>query len=108
MGTRPRKYIWVNRSYFSMGLKALDILILSKIEEDNMHGRVFDMTNEEMADMFSDTIYGIKKSLSRLEKKDMVIKRLYYTSGHGKSNRRRELFINNDIGKRLYDEHKMN
>ena len=102
MGTKPRKYIWVNRSYFNIGLKPLDILILSRIEEDNIHGRCCKLTNEELSDMFSDTVYAVKKSLSKLEKKNMILKRLSYVKGHGRGNRQRYLFVNNNDGKKLY------
>lgn len=91
MGTKPRKYIWVNRSYFNTGLKPLDILILSKIEEDNTHGRSCELTNEELADMFGETVYAVKRSLSRLEERGMIDRESSYVSGNGKRNRKREI-----------------
>lgn len=91
MGTKPRKYIWVNRSYFNTGLKPLDILILSKIEEDNAHERSCELTNEELADMFGETIYAVKRSLSRLEERGMIDRESNYVSGNGKRNRKREI-----------------
>lgn len=105
MGTRPRKYIWVNRSYFNIGLKPLDILILSRIEEDNMHGRCCGLTNKEFSEMFGDTVYAVKKSLSKLEQKDMILKKIYYVKGRGRGTRQRDLMVNNDIGRELYNRY---
>lgn len=93
MGTKPRKYIWVNKSYFNTGLRPLDILILSKIEEDNTHGRSCELTNEELADMFGETIYAVKRSLSRLEEREMIDRESSYVSGNGKRNRKREIRV---------------
>lgn len=93
MGTKPRKYIWVNKSYFNTGLKPLDILILSKIEEDNTHGRSCELTNEELADMFGETVYAVKRSLSRLEERGMIDRESSYVSGNGKRNRKREIRV---------------
>lgn len=93
MGTKPRKYIWVNKSYFNTGLKPLDILILSKIEEDNTHGRSCELTNEELADMFGETVYAVKRSLSRLEERGMIDRESSYISGNGKRNRKREIKV---------------
>lgn len=93
MGTKPRKYIWVNKKYFNTGLKPLDILILSKIEEENTHGRLCSMTNEEFAAMFGETAYAVKQSLSRLEHADMITKDVHYVSGNGRGNRRRDLKV---------------
>lgn len=93
MGTKPRKYIWVNKSYFNTGLKPLDILILSKIDEDNTHGRSCELTNEELADMFGETVYAVKRSLSRLEERGMIDRESSYVSGNGKRNRKREIKV---------------
>lgn len=103
MATKPRKYMWVNRSYLGIGLEPLDILMLAKIEEDNVNGRACCLTNNEFADMFNETTYAIKKSLSNLENKGMILKRLYYAKGMGRGNRKRDLIVNNDIGSKLYE-----
>lgn len=104
MARRERKYVWVNREYFNTGMKPLDILILSRIEEDNMHGRFCELTNDELADMFGETTYAVKQSLSKLERMGMISKRLYYVKGRGRGNRQRDLMMNNEVGKRLCEK----
>lgn len=104
MTTRPRKYIWVNREYFGIGLKPLDILMLSRIEEDTTHNRYCELTNDDFSDMFVETLYSIKKSLKNLRDKNMIIQDERYVSGVGKANRKRYIVLNDDNGMKLMDK----
>lgn len=103
MPTRQRKYIWVNREYFGIGLSPLDILMLSRIEEDTTHNRYCELTNDEFSYMFCETLYAIKKSLKNLRDKNMIIQDERYVNGAGKANRKRYIVLNNDTGKKLMD-----
>lgn len=102
MPTRPRKYIWVNKEYFGIGLTPLDILILSHIEEETTHKRCCELTNNDFADMFSETLYAVKKSLAKLRDKEFVLQDTRYLSGAGKATKKRYLVANNDIGKVIF------
>lgn len=101
----PRKYMWVNRKYFNTGLKPLDILILSRIEEETTHGRCCKLTNDEFSKMFGETLYAIKASISKLKKKELVTQKISYLSGNGKTTKQRYLVLNNEKGMANLEKH---
>lgn len=102
MATKPRKYIWVNKEYFEIGLAPLDILILSHIEEETAHKRCCELTNNDFADMFSETLYAVKKSLAKLRDREFILQDTRCLSGVGKATKKRYLVANNDIGKMIF------
>ena len=102
MATNPRKYIWVNKEYFGIGLTPLDILILSYIEEKTAHKKCCEFTNNDFAYMFSETLYAVKKSLAKLRDKEFILQDTRYLSGVGKATKKRYLVANNDVGKVLF------
>lgn len=95
----PRKYMWVNREYFNTGLKPLDILILSRIEEETTHSRCCKLTNDEFSEMFGETLYAIKTSIAKLKKNGLVLQKIAYLSGNGRSTKQRYLVLNNEKGR---------
>lgn len=95
----PRKYMWVNREYFGTGLKPLDILILSRIEEETTHSRCCKLTNDEFSEMFGETLYAIKTSIAKLKKKGLITQKIAYLSGNGKATKQRYLVLDNEKGK---------
>ena len=89
------KFLAINKDYFGCGLKSIDLLIISQIEEFERNNCKCCLTNKQFSDMFGESESTIKRTLDKLE--DLkIIKRNVITnvSGSNKS-RQRILSVNN-------------
>ena len=62
----------VNKNYLNQGLKSIDILILSQIEEFDRNKCKCYVTNKQFADMFGESESTIKRALERLETQNIL------------------------------------
>lgn len=92
-----RQYMWVNYNFMDKELTPIELLVLSRIDEDNRNDKPCTMTNMRFANLFGESMYSIKNAISNLEEKDMIAKEVEYVSGKGRGNRERRLYVNYDI-----------
>lgn len=86
-------FLAVNKDYFSMGLKSIDLLIIAQIEEFKRNGCECYMTNEQLSDMFGESISTIKRALSSLETKGIIKRKTSTVSNNGQKSKQRILSI---------------
>lgn len=105
------KFLAVNKNYFHMGLKSIDLLIISQIEEFKRNSCECYVTNEQLADMFGESKDTIKRALTRLEKQNVIKRNTTVVKGNGRANKQRTLSVNpvaqwkiNIIDKIVFDE----
>jgi transcription initiation factor IIE alpha subunit len=72
-------------------LKAIDLLILSQVEEFVRNGCDCYVTDEQFMDLTGAKKDAVRKSLQRLEDKKIIARDTSTVTGHGKANRRRTL-----------------
>lgn len=87
-------FLAVNKNYFSMGLKSIDLLIIAQIEEFKRNGCECYMTNEQLSDLFGESVNTIKRSIKKLEQQKIINRSTSFVEGNGRSNRQRILSLN--------------
>lgn len=88
-------FLAVNKDYFGTGLKSVDMLIISQIEEFERNNCKCFVSNKEFSNMFGESESTIKRSLDKLE--DLkIIKRDTINNANGShKSRQRTLSIDN-------------
>lgn len=87
-------FLATNKSYFGSGLRAIDLLILSQVEEFHRNQCSCCLTNEQFSSMFGESLYAVKASLDRLENKKYITRSVEYIEGNGRSNKQRIIKLN--------------
>lgn len=84
-------FLAVNKDFLGKGLKPLDMLILSQIEEFIRNTCECYITNEQFANMFGVTAPTVDKSLQRLESQGVIYRNTKTVTGNGRANNMRIL-----------------
>ena len=87
-------FLAVNKNYFSIGLKSIDLLIIAQIQEFKRNGCECYMTNEQFSDLFGESVNTIKRSIKKLEQQKIINRSTSFIEGNGRSNRQRILSLN--------------
>lgn len=87
-------FLAVNKAYFGLGLKSIDILIISQIEEFSRNGCKCYLTNKQFADMFGESESTIKRALDKLEELKIIKRDTTFVEGNGRANKQRVITIN--------------
>lgn len=88
-------FLKINKKYFSLGLKSIDILILSQIEEFQRNEYECYITNKQFSEMFGESESTIKRSIDKLESLNIIQRNTQFVKGNGKGTKQRVLSINN-------------
>lgn len=86
-------FLAVNKNYFSMGLKSIDLLIIAQIEEFKRNGFECYMTNEQFSDLFGESVSTIKRALDKLEAKGIIKRTTHTVNNNGQKSKQRILSI---------------
>ena len=90
-------FLAVDKRNFKLGLKSIDILILSQIEEFARNGCQCHITNKQLSDMLGECMSSVKKSLDKLEALKLIYRETILRKDNGKSSRQRIIYINYDV-----------
>lgn len=90
-------FLAVNKNLFGRGLKSIDILIISQIEEFERYKCQCYITNEQFSKMFGESVSTIKRALDRLDDLKIIKRTTSFIEGNGRANKQRVLSINNHI-----------
>lgn len=71
---RIRYYLQINKAYFGKGLKPIDLLIISQIEEFERNGRTCYMTNEQFMHITGASRSTVKEHLDYLDAMHIIIR----------------------------------
>ena len=91
------KFLAVNKQYFDLGLKSLDVLILAQINEFNRNDCECYVTNQQLSDLFNESVRTIARVLDRLEGLNFIKREIVIRKEFGRANRFRVMSVNNDI-----------
>lgn len=86
-------FLSINKKYFNIGLKSIDILILSQIEEYQRNNCECYITNQQFSDMFGESVSTIKRSIDKLEQKGMLERKTRSCTDNGKKSKERTLNV---------------
>jgi DNA-binding Lrp family transcriptional regulator len=89
------KFLAINKKYFDIGLRSVDILIIAQIEEFQRNNCECYITNKQFSEFLGESEDTIKRSLNKLEKMKIIKRKTTFIEGNGKANRRRILIVNN-------------
>ena len=88
-------FLATNKEYFGLGLKSLDLYLIAQIEEFQRNNCNCCMTNEQFAFQFGESSATIKRTLARLEERNIIKRATNFVTGNGRNNRQRILLVNN-------------
>lgn len=83
----------VKKEYFGTGLKCLDMLIISTIEEYENCGKKCQLANKTLSSMFHRSESTIKRAINKLEKLSIIKRNTFFTSKNGQSSKKRILTL---------------
>lgn len=86
-------FLSINKKYFNIGLKSIDILILSQIEEYQRNNCECYITNQQFSDMFGESVSTIKRSIDKLEQKGILERKTRSRTDNGKKSKERTLNV---------------
>lgn len=88
------KFLAVNKKYFELGLKSVDLFVIAQIEEFQRNGHECYVTNEQLSKMLNESESTIKRSIDKLEKMNIIKRNTTFVKGQGRSNKQRTMTIN--------------
>lgn len=88
------RFLKVNKKYFDSGLKALDILILSQIEEFSSKDMRCTLKDEALSEMFGASPATVKRSILKLDRLGLVNRGGETVTINGNPIRKRHMSIN--------------
>lgn len=97
-------FLAVNKKYFRNGLKSIDILIISQIEEFERNDCKCFISNEQFSEMFGESVSTIKRTLDKLEDLKIIKRTNSYIEGNGRSNKQRVLSLTNRSKWKVHNE----
>lgn len=97
-------FLKINKKYFNLGLKSIDILILSQIEEFQRNEHECYITNKQFSEMFGESESTIKRSIDKLESLNIIQRNTQFIKGNGKGTKQRVLSINNYKDWKVHNE----
>lgn len=89
------KFLAINKDILGLGLKSIDLLIISQIEEFQRNNRDCYVTNEQFAEQFGASLNSVKRSIAKLEAMKIIRRKTMFIEGNGRSNRQRILTLTN-------------
>lgn len=84
-------FLAVDTAYFNSGLKPIEMLILSKVDEFVDKGMECYITNEQFATYFNVNKETIKRSLNNLEEQGYIKRNTELCSDRGQASRKRTI-----------------
>lgn len=88
------KFLATNKAYLGLGLKSIEVMIVSQVEEFERNGCECYVTNAQFSEMFGESIDKVKRAINRLEELNVLRRSTKFVSGNGKGNRQRTLSVN--------------
>ena len=87
------KFLAVNKDYFGLGLKSLDLLIIAQVDEFQRNKCPCYVTNDQFSAMFGESVATIMRSLVKLERLHILTRTTNYVEGNGHGTRQRILTL---------------
>lgn len=86
-------FLAVNKEYYKLGLKSIELLILSQIAEFLRGGNDCYVTNTQFSEWFGESESTVKRALNNLEALGLIYRETTSNNAGSKRSRRRKLYI---------------
>ena len=86
-------FLAINKGYFGTGLKSIDILIISQIEEFERNNCKCYLTNKQFAEMFGESESTIKRALDKLDDMNYINRNTINNANGSKQSRQRTITL---------------
>lgn len=93
MSNKIEVFIKVKKNYLGLGLKSIDILILSQVEEFQRNGCLCYMTNKQFSEMFGESESTVKRSIEKLEKLNIIQRETNVITDNGQKSKQRVMAV---------------
>ena len=87
-------FLAIDKRYLNSGLKSVEMLIASQVEEFERNGKQCYLTNKQFAEMFGESESTIKRELDKLEALNVISRDTKTIKGNGRANKQRTISIN--------------
>lgn len=87
-------FLAVNKDYMNLGLKSIELLLISQIEEFERNEHKCIISNKQFANMFGESESTIKRAIDKLEELEIIKRDTSFIEGNGRANKQRVLSIN--------------
>lgn len=87
-------FLAVYKELYGLGLKSVDILIISQINEYQKQGLDCYVTNEQLSNWFGESESTIKRAIKKLDELNVIDKKTSYVEGNGRGNCQRVMKLN--------------
>ena len=88
-------FLAMNKKYLSIGLRLIDVFIISQIDEFQRNNCECYLTNKQLSEISGESEDAVKRSINKLEKMNVIKRNTTFIGGNGKATRRRVLILNN-------------
>lgn len=86
-------FLAINKKYYGLGLKSIDLLIIAQVEEFQRNGCECYVTNEQFSEQFGESVDTVKRSLNKLENLDIITRHTTSITGKGRANKQRKIYL---------------
>lgn len=97
-------FLAVNKDYLGLGLKSVDLLLISQIEEFERSGLKCIISNKRFADMLGESESTIKRAIDKLEDLEIIKRDTSFIEGNGRANKQRVLGMNKRTQWKVHNE----
>ena len=87
-------FLAINKDYFRMGLKSVDIMLISQVEEYQRNNCKCYVTNKQFSEMFGESESTIKRAIDKLEEMNILNRNTVFIEGNGRGTKQRVVSIN--------------
>lgn len=87
-------FLIINKDYFNLNLKIVDIFIIAQIEEFEKNDYECYITNQQFAEMSGESESTIKRALDKLEEFNIIKRDTKFVKSNGKANKQRVIKLN--------------
>ena len=98
------RFLAVNKNYIGIGLKSIDILIISQIEEYERNKCQCFLTNEQFSEMFGESVSTVKRTLDKLDDLGIIKRDTSTVTGNGRANKQRVIKLNKRSKWKVHNE----
>jgi DNA-binding Lrp family transcriptional regulator len=92
--TMTNNFLAINKDYFRIGLKSIDILIIAQVEEFQRNKCECYITNKQLSEMFGESESTIKRTIDKLEDMQILKRKTSFVEGNGRGTKMRTLAVN--------------
>lgn len=87
-------FLAVHKELYGLGLKSIEILIVSQVYEFQKQGLSCYITDEQFSSWFGESLRTVQRSIKSLDELNIIDRKTSYVDGNGRGNRQRVIRLN--------------